>query len=56
MENINKAAVEVHFKKVLEQSDGLIKDVPYSNFSIRRVVNSSSGSKYFIDRNESTQS
>lgn len=51
----SKAAVEVHFKKVQENQQGILEDVPDSQFWIRRTVNSSSVSKYFIDGRESTQ-
>jgi len=47
--------VEVHFKKVQENQQGVLEDVPDSQFWIRRTVNSSSVSKYFIDGRESTQ-
>lgn len=53
--NITSAAVEVHFKKVIDNNDGTITQIPDSSFFIRRTVNSSSVSKYFIDGKDSTQ-
>ena len=44
----NRAAVEVHFKKLQEANDGNLFEVPNSEFFIRRTVNSSSVSKYYI--------
>jgi structural maintenance of chromosome 4 len=53
--NISTASVEVHFKKILDNHDGSISDVPGSDFFIRRTVNTASVSKYYIDGKDSTQ-
>lgn len=53
--NVSSAAVEVHFKRILDNSDGSITDIPDSQFYIRRTVNTSSVSKYYINGNDSTQ-
>lgn len=44
----HKAAVEVHFKKLQEQHDGELVEVPGFDLWIRRTVNSSSVSKYYL--------
>jgi len=51
----SKAAVEVHFKKLQETANGSLLEVENFNLWIRRTVNSSSVSKYFICGKESTQ-
>jgi structural maintenance of chromosome 4 len=51
----NKAAVEVHFKKLLELPNGELVEVPGFELWIRRTVNSSSVSKYYLQGHESTQ-
>ena len=48
---ISKAAVEVTFKKVYE--NGI--EVPDTTFTLRRTINTSSQSKYYIDGRESSQ-
>jgi len=53
--NITSAAVEVHFKKILDNNDGTITEIPDSQFFIRRTVNTSSVSKYYLNGNDSTQ-
>lgn len=50
-----RAAVEVHFKKLIQQPNGELVEVPGSELWIRRTVNSSSISKYFLQGHESTQ-
>ncbi len=51
----SRAAVEVHFKKLQEMADGSLVEVPDYSFWIRRTVNSSSISKYYLQGKESTQ-
>lgn len=55
MNNIGSAAVEVHFKKILDNNDGSVTEIPDSQFFIRRTVNTSSISKYYLNGNDSTQ-
>ena len=55
MSGITKASVEVHFKKILEVENGKFVDIDDSKFSIQRVVNTSSTSKYYLNHRDSTQ-
>lgn len=49
MGNVEKAAVKVQFRKILQAEDGTVTDLPDSAFSIKRTVNKAGVSKYYIN-------
>lgn len=51
----SRAAVEVHFKKLVEEDDGSLTELPDFTLWIRRTVNSASLSKYYLNGKDSTQ-
>lgn len=55
MGNVERASVQVHFKKILQDGEGKVTVLQGSEFSIRRTVKNSGSSKYHINEQESTQ-
>ena len=45
----------MHFKKLQEHEDGSMTELPNFDLYIRRVVNTSSVSKYYLNGRDSTQ-
>ena len=54
LSNVGTASVEVHFKRILDNNDGSITEIPDSVFFIRRTVNAASVSKYYLNGDDST--
>lgn len=55
MTEIERASVEVQFKKVVNDERDQIQEVAGEGFSLRRVVKMTGASKYYINDRESTQ-
>lgn len=54
MGSVDKASVQVQFKKIIQSNDGKIIELPHESFTLRRTVKSSGESKYFLNGNAST--